>query len=367
MSANVKRWLLGMALCLAGGHLYAQTYWKNPLNETVNVIQGIAMPGAARQPFARLPDALKLTVRTPVWNLGQQCAGEYVEFTSNAARISVRYQVQGVLQMPHMPATGVSGVDLYVHNGKGQWEWAPGRYSFKDTVNYTFDHLADQRGTIFRLYLPLYNGIKWLEIGVEPGKTLSFLPPADERPVVVYGTSIAQGGCASRPGLAWPSILGRKLNVPVINLAFSGNGRLEEPVISLMNTLSARIFVLDCMPNLADKTLYPEDELRKRIMAAVASLKEKHPQTPILLVEHSGGADPHLLDTRRMEEFRSTSAILTKVFKELKAKGISGIYHLSSAEIGMNIESTVDGVHPNDIGMMEHATAFARKIRAILK
>ncbi|MCY1540518.1 GDSL-like Lipase/Acylhydrolase family protein [compost metagenome] len=121
------------------------------------------------------------------------------------------------------------------------------------------------------------------------------------------------------------------------------------------------------MPNLANKDLYPEGELRKRITEAVDFLQKKHPLTPILLVEHSGRADSQLLETRLIDEFTYASTTLSKVFYELKAKGIKRIYLLKSAEIGMGIESTVDGVHPNDIGMMEHANAFAKKISAILK
>ena len=60
------------------------------------------------------------------------------------------------------------------------------------------------------------------------------LPVRRDKPVLVYGTSIAQGGVASRPGLAWTALLERKLDRPVINLAFSGNGRLEPEVLDLI-------------------------------------------------------------------------------------------------------------------------------------
>jgi GDSL-like Lipase/Acylhydrolase family len=96
----------------------------------------------------------------------------------------------------------------------------------------------------------LYNSVQWMEIGIQEGTLFNPLPTRKEKPIVVYGTSIAQGGCASRPGMAWPAILGRKLDRPLINLGFSGNGRLEKEVIDLMIEIDAKLFVLDCLPNL---------------------------------------------------------------------------------------------------------------------
>ncbi|MES2651064.1 MAG: SGNH/GDSL hydrolase family protein [Bacteroidota bacterium] len=345
----------------------AQTTWHNPLKAQFHVIQGQAQPSSIGASFQRLPNTLKDEVRQPVWALAQNTAGEYIEFTSIAKKITVRYQVSGALNMPHMPSTGVSGVDLYTHNEKGTWDWAPGKYVFKDTITYTFDNLATKRGNVFRLYLPLYNSVKWLEVGVDQAEAFTFLPINNQKPIVVYGTSIAQGGCASRPGLAWPSIFGRKINQPVINLAFSGNGRLETPILNHIAQIEAKLFILDCMPNLGSRSLYPEEEIRKRVNEAVTTLQKKQPNTPILLVEHSGGGNDHLLDTIRNKEFKISSQLLTKVYHELKAKGVKNIYLLTTKEINMGIESTVDGSHPNDIGMMEHAVAFKKKYREIFK
>ncbi|MEJ5993739.1 SGNH/GDSL hydrolase family protein [Pedobacter sp. Du54] len=342
----------------------AQT-WYNPLQQKFPVIQGQALPSTIGASYQRLPNTLKDEVRPPVWALGQNTAGEYIEFTSSAKKITVRYQVSGSLNMPHMPSTGVSGLDLYAHNERGMWDWAPGKYTFKDTISYTFDNLASKHGKIFRLYLPLYNSVKWLEVGVEKNETLTFLPITKQKPIVVYGTSIAQGGCASRPGLAWPSIFGRKINQPVINMAFSGNGRLETPILNHIAQTEAKLFILDCMPNLGSRTLYPEEEVRKRVNESVSTLRKAHPNTPILLVEHSGGGNEHLLDTLRNKEFKTSSQILTKIYNELKARGIKKIYLLTTKNINMGIESTVDGTHPNDIGMMEHAVAFEKKYKEI--
>src|SRR5690606_34899418 len=133
---------------------------------------------------------------------------------------------------------GMSGLDLFAQDSEGKWNWAPGKYSFGDTCAYTFSNLAitNNGATIsaFHLYLPLYQSVTWLQIGVEENEKFSFVPKIKEKPIVAYGTSILQGGVASRPGLAWTSILGRYLDKVIINLGFSGNGRFEKPLFDLM-------------------------------------------------------------------------------------------------------------------------------------
>ncbi len=364
----MKKLILLFAVLFAfGTKTYAQQLvWRNPLMASTTVINGQAQAETIGAKYQRLADAQQPRVRKEVWDLSLNTAGLYIEFKTNAKEINVRYTTKGMRAMNHMPATGVSGLDLYVKDGS-QWLWTSGQYSFKDTVSYKFGTIPPQKGT-FRLYLPLYAGVTWLEIGVDQSHDFAFVPVAPQRrAVMVYGTSIAQGGCASRPGLAWPAIFGRKINEPVINLGFSGNGRLEQPITDVMAQQAAKLFILDCIPNLGSQKLYPEEELRKRVFTAVETLQTKQSGVPILLVEHSGGNTNQLLDSGKNDGFRQSSAILNKLYKELKAKGKKNIYLLTTKEIGLTSESTVDGAHPNDIGMLEHAIAFEKKYKEIFR
>jgi len=337
--------------------------WQDPLEQKVLVVQG-KLPTMTTNSFQRLPDDIEQEVRPPVWSLSRQNAGLYIEFVTNAEAITIRYQVSEPVDMPHMPATGVSGLDLYAKNINGSWDWAAGSYRFGDTISYRFNNLSVSKEEKFRLYLPLYNSVTWMEIGVKADADLRFLTSPKENPIVVYGTSIAQGACASRPGLAWTSILGRQLDLPIINLGFSGNGQLEQPLIELISTIDARMFILDCMPNLTVGS-FPEKEIEERIKYSVAHLKSKHPNTPILLTEHSGGATDQIIDTARSSNYRYTSKIIRRVYTNLVRDGVKGIYLLEAKAISMGTESTVDGIHPNDIGMMQHATAYRNMITSI--
>lgn len=347
----------------------AKTWW-NPSASSYNVIEGRAWKDAEGFNYNRLPNIAKGSVRDPVWQLSKHSAGLSINFTSNSPNISIRYKVKGAHAMPHMPSTGVSGVDLYAKNNDGEWLWNRGNYKFSDTITYTFNDLYikeshHNKGRDYKLYLPLYNEVEWLEIGTE--KKSIFIPNQirKEKPIVVYGTSIAQGACASRPGMAWTSILERKLDSPVINLGFSGNGRLEDEVLNVIAEIDAEVFVIDCLPNLTQYTKENPQFVHDRIIASVKKLREKHPSTPVLLVEHSGYSDG-TTNKERYDYYSGLNTILQKAFHELQAEGVNDVFTLTKEELNLGIDSYVDGTHPNDLGMLQQASAYEKSIGKIL-
>lgn len=354
----------GLFLAMSG---YAQIHWYSPADAPVYVIQDQGWPDELKGKYLRLPERAREKIRPELWQLSRQSAGLSIRFHSNAPQITVRYQVEGPYAMPHMPTTGVSGIDLYAWDKNGKELWCAGNYSFGDTIRYTFNSLtyssSDKQDYEYCLYLPLYNSIKWLEIGVPEKSNFAFVSLRPEKPIVVYGTSIAQGACASRPGMCWTSMLGRKLDYPVVNLGFSGNGRLEEEFISLLNEVDASLYVLDCMPNLTNRS--PE-EITDLLIQAVNQIREKHPATPILITEHDGYANQYT-NQQQAKAYQKTNEASRQALTNLKAIGISQLYLLTYEEIGMPQEATVDGVHPTDYGMVCYASAYEKKIKEILR
>jgi len=345
--------------------------WWNPADSNSLVIDGQAWPGEVASIYHRLPRQAEGVVRSSVWNLSKQSAGLSVRFRSDAESITVRYKVKGNHAMSHMPATGVSGVDLYAKTSDGDWRWYRGNYSFSDTIQYHFSNIDPKekyhnKGREYQLYLPLYNEVEWLEIGVPHKAVLEPLPIRLEKPVVVYGTSIAQGACASRPGMAWTSILGRKLDRPLINLGFSGNGRLEEEVINYVTEIEAKIYVLDCLPNLGASKDRSLEEVRQLLISAVQQIRKRRPSTPILVVEHDGYSDG-AVDAGRYKTYTDLNRIAKEAFSQLQAEGVRDIHLLTKEELNLSNESFVDGTHPTDLGMMEYAVAYEHAIREILK
>ncbi|MEQ8419546.1 MAG: SGNH/GDSL hydrolase family protein [Arenibacter algicola] len=349
----------------------ADLIWWNPAESNSLVVEGQAWQGEIISTYRRLPKQAEGVVREAVWNLSKHSAGLSLRFRSDAKSITVRYKVKGNHAMPHMPATGVSGVDLYAKTSDGDWRWYRGKYSFADTIQYKYSNIDPNeeyhdKGREYQLYLPLYNEVEWLEIGVPEDAVMEPLPLRQEKPIVVYGTSIAHGACASRPGMAWTSILGRELDRPLINLAFSGNGRMEEEVINFITQIDAKIFVLDCLPNLGATKDRSLEEVRQLIISGVKQIRTKRPSTPILVVEHDGYSDG-AVDVDRYKTYTDLNRIAKEAFAQLQSEGLGDIHLLTKEELNLSMESFVDGTHPTDLGMMEYAVAYEKALREILK
>ncbi|NPA38015.1 MAG: acetylhydrolase, partial [Chlorobi bacterium] len=330
--------------------------WWNPALNSFYTIDGQGWPGKTENTFDRLPAYAKDKVRKPVWELSHNSAGLLIRFLSNSNKIVVRYKVSGNLAMPHMPATGVSGVDLYGKDKNGNWHWYRGdKPNGKDIITHFRNLNGDKKAEVkeYRLYLPLYNTVEQLEIATVKGSLFEPLKTRAEKPIVVYGTSIAQGACASRPGMAWTAILERKMDRPVINLGFSGNGRLEPELIDLIAEIDAKIYILDCLPNLLPGKKYSPDEIYKRIIHSVKQLKENRPGVPILLADHAS-------------DHPGLNEISHRAFADLKSSGMTGIYLLTHNDTGLTSDSFVDGTHPSDYGMVSYAQAYEKKLRRIL-
>jgi hypothetical protein len=305
-------------------------------------------------PYDRLPSKAHGKVPEAVWDLSHDCAGLCARFTTDAPSIQVRWTLlKPELAMPHMPATGVSGIDLYAKETGGAWRFvANGRPAAASNVA-TF---AVSPGKPYLLYFPLYNGLKSIEIGIPNGRTISAYKPASgktPKPIVFYGTSITQGGCASRPGMAFTAIVGRTLDVPVINLGFSGNGRMELALANLLAELDPSVYVLDCLWNMTPELV------GQRVEPFVKRLRQSRPNTPILLVEDYN-----------MRNISPTpmGVVLRSVYEKLKAEGVANLYLLGSQDVlGTDGEGTVDGCHLTDLGMLRAANAFTKKLASILQ
>lgn len=358
--------LLLCAFCAKAQDSTAKTWW-NPATATMHVLEGRAWPVENTQPFARLPLKAQATVPPEVWDLSRQAAGLMIRFKTSSPEVTIRYQVERPIALPHMPATGVSGVDLYYHTSSGKELWAAGKWSFKDTIEYNYSKLQPGIDGEYHLYLPLYNVVKWMEIGTRQGSTFTPLPGRTEKPIVVYGTSIAQGACASRPGMAWTAILSRQLNMPLINLGFSGNGRLDEGVNNLLTEIQAAVYVLDCLPNLAGNRLkYDDKEIYNRLINAGKRLRTASATVPILLTDHFGYTDSGINPEKKME-YERVNRINHEAFAALKKEGVKNLYLLDISNLKQNIETMVDGTHPTDYGMTNYANAYAHALKSILK
>jgi len=313
--------------------------------------------------FWRLPVRAREKVREPVWNLAQCPAGAHLAFKSNTSTLAVRVTNRDTGYMPHMASTGSNGLFLYVGPPGRMRPWAA---AIPERRSATFERLlfrgVARRTREFRLYLPLYKPLDALEVGLSPGARL--LPPSAptvKKPVVFYGTSITQGGCASTAGSDFVSTVGRRLNLDAVNLGFSGNGRGEPELAELIAEIDAALYVLDYAANV------DAARLGRTLPRFVRILRDGHPSTPILLVTNLLAASYDFAPERRrvLEDRRD---IMMAFYVRRRRSGDRHI-HLADGfgllPFGADA-LTVDGVHLSDHGFQIVAERLAAVIEQIL-
>jgi len=354
-----------LALLLVGGGAAAQdaddTRW---VEATELGLEGQGWPDTAH-PYGRLPAKAEGVVRPDVWGLAQDSAGFCARFVTDARTIRARWTLRSEsLAMNHMPATGVSGLDLYTRlPGAQAWHWlGVGRPESVTNEAILADGLPTEARE-YLLYLPLYNGVASLSVGVPAGASLDPAPPRPpdrSRPICCYGTSIVQGGCASRPGMAYPALLGRWLDRPVINLGFSGNAFAEPEVAALLAELDPCVYVLDPLPNMSPEMV------TERIGPFVRTLRAAHAETPIVLVESIEYQNAAVMPGSR-SAYQTRNAALRAVYETLQGEGLAGLHYVPGEPLlGGDGEGTVDGTHPTDLGFMRIAEALRPMLGKVL-
>ena len=311
--------------------------------------------------FDRLPGKAEGKVRPPVWGLSRHSAGMSALFATDATTIYVRYKLlSGNVAMTHMPATGVSGVDLYARDENGTWRWVAVTRPTKQEISEKLTEGLKPGFREYRVYLPLYNGTESLEIGVPEGAKFEPIPPRAEKPVVFYGTSILHGGCASRPGMAWPSIVCRALDLPHINLGFSGNGTMDDSIGALMAEIDAAAYVIDCLPNMK------ADLVAKRTVPLVKQLRAARPDASIILVEDRFYTNGWIRPAQ-VERNETSQKALREAYEALVAEGVKKLYYVEGDNlVGDDNEACVDGSHPSDLGMMRQAKVLIPVLKKAL-
>jgi hypothetical protein len=299
--------------------------------------------------FNRLPGRAKGKVTENVWKQSLQTAGICIRFITNSKQIGAIWD--GGEPMYHMANTANSGLDLY-EKKDGKWEFcAVGRPKATRTVHVMAKKQPGET-TEYLLYLPLYNKVTEMKIGIEPDAFIAPAPPRpkDRKPILFYGTSMTQGGCANRCGMCHPALLGRWLDREVINLGFSGAGKMEMEMAELVSELDPAVYVFECLPNMTI------DMVKERVEPFVKFVRKARPDTPIILVENP------------LKGQGEQNAELKKIYDKLMGEGMKNLFYMPSGGLFEGEENgTVDGVHPTDLGFFRMAVYYKPFLKKILE
>lgn len=320
--------------------------------------------------YRRLPldkKALFETVNNNLNILSEDTAGGQVAFRTNSTKILIKAKNIIGHDMVNMTASGQCGFDCYIGQnderlkfyGITKFDIKEKEYECEIVSNLKADNVRD-----VLINFPLYDGVSEVEIGVEEDSIV--LPPKPfDAPgkIIFYGTSITQGGCATRPGMAYTNILSRWLNREVINLGFSANGLGEYEMAELIADIhDASFIVLDYEANSGTN-----GRLEASLVGFIDIIRKKHPNIPILVVSRiqylADFYDEQLLSRRNeLREFQ------VKVVEEKKKQGDEHIYFLNGHELLDDYfdEYTVDFIHPTDLGFWKMAEGFYKVIKKLL-
>jgi hypothetical protein len=326
-------------------------------------VEGRAFGEMERQRwFDRFPSAADGKVTNAVWRLSRDSAGMMVRFKTDATEIWANYTLRTErLAGANMTAIGASGIDLYARDDAGKWRWVGVTRPDKKVVRQQIISGLKPGFREYAAYLPLYNGVEDLSIGVRPDAKFEPLAPRQDKPIVFYGTSITHGASASRPGMVHTAILGRRFDRPVVNLGFSGNGRMDAAVGDLLVKIDAAVFVIDCLPNMS------APDVREKCIPLVKQLRAAQPNTPIVLVEDRRNTNSWILPARD-KHHTDNHAALRESFETLKKEGVKGIHYLAGDDLlGHDAEAATDGSHPSDLGFVRQADLFEPVLRTALR
>lgn len=360
--------LISLACLLMSSGLQAQT-WYDAKNGG-NHVFGNGWPTSTQNKYQRCPTTVRTKLGSKMWNNSLLTAGLYVRFRTDAKAISVKYEMtQAATQHYFVSTFGQSGVDLYARSADGKtYHWlAPhvGNAGFGSpaTANYRNIIPANMEGEAvceYVLYLPSLNGISSLQVGTTDANTFEWIEvPEESDYIVAYGSGTVQGASASHPGNTWTNIVGRALDIQVLNFGFMDMAKLESRVFDVLAELNPKAYIIDAMTDMQSSSNY----IVERVVAGVTTIRATR-NCPILLVESPGTPDK-LIHPATEVLHTEANAKLKEAYNQLKEEGFRNIFYLSQEEIGLTSDNFLDATHVNDLGMKRYAEVYLAKLAYI--
>ena len=311
--------------------------------------------------FKRMPDNVAAATNEGVKTLNYNTAGGRVKFTTNSKYIAIKAIMPAVTIFPHMTLAGTSGFDLYIDEGVRSTYYKTfmppiGMKDGYESILY-FSHEKERSITI---NFPLYNSVNNLYIGLQNSASVySGVEYTYKKPVLYYGSSITQGGCASRPGNSYEAIISRSLNCDYINFGFAGSARGEEILVEYMSGMDISVFVCDYDHNAPDveHLSVTHEKLFKKI-------RSKSSELPIILISRPNFENDVLDSIIRRDIIYSTYINAVK-------SGDDNVFFIDGKSLFKDENRdccTVDGCHPNDAGFLRMAEVIGFTVKqALLK
>ncbi len=304
--------------------------------------------------LVRLPTAVAAQVGEGMRHLATRTAGGRVCFVTDSPYIALHCVIEGHV-MNNMSWSGSASFDLYMDGEfRGLFRSVP----TGDQTQLLYQCPGSPEGERqMELNFPLYAGAKQVYVGVKKGSVVRAVHPyKDTLPIVYYGSSITQGGCATRPGMSYQSYICRDTLVDYVNLGFSGSAKGEKEIREYIASLSCSILVLDWDHNLTDAP-----SLEQVHYPMYQAFRATHPTTPIIFISRP--------DFRPEPTIIAMRQVIIDTYEKAKAMGDENVYFIDGEIIFGEThrgECTVDGCHPNDLGFYRFYQTLCPMIKKLL-
>lgn len=325
-------------------------------------LEGFPWDGENETFLYRLPDRMKDEVTQAVCQLAYNTAGGVIHFCTDSTAVLLKGSYRPVSLMPHMPFTGQGGFDVMLCAEDGEHLVANLYGEVTDIINKKFDFALSRRLPEgmheYKIYLPLYAGLESLKIGLSEGAKVEKAPAYKVKPVLFYGSSITQGGCASRPSNCHAAQLAARVGAEQINLGFSGNAKGEANIAELIASLDLSCFVMDY-----DHNAPTLEHLMKTHEPFFKIIRERRPELPVVMVSRpSSGWLPAEADAMRRD-------VVMQTYINARHNGDKNVYFVDGTrffdETSREMVS-VDKSHPTDLGFYMMTKAILPVLRQAL-
>lgn len=299
----------------------------------------------------RMPYEAAMKVNAGVQGLSGNAAGGRVRFVTDSSYIAINCSTEPG-KMPHFALTGSAGFDIYVDNSYAGTYMPP--FDIQDGYESIID-LGCKKERSITINMPLYSSVKKLYVGIENDAFLKeHRPYRYQTPFVAYGSSITQGGCASRPGMSYLSIVSRKFDSDYINLGFSGSARGEDEMVRYINQLDMSLFIYDY-----DHNATFTSDLEKTHERFFLLFREAHPDTPVIMMNRP--------KRNLCDEEKKRREVIERTYNNALSRKDKNVYFVTNTALTelCKDEGTVDNVHPTDFGFASMAQAVCEQMEKI--
>lgn len=333
--------------------------WLSPRSEPF-VITGFPWIEKDRV-YRRLPLKPNYEIPKNVDLLADCTAGGQIRFRTDSKSIQIKVKLTGVANMNHMPATGQCGFDCYISHGSELYYCSTTTYDHSKT-EYQCELYKHEKSILKDVVInfPLYQGVEEVLIGIN--KESNIIGPTKlkyDKNIIFYGTSITQGGCASRPGMSYTNILSRKLSANCINLGFSGSGCGEPELAHIISEIpQIGCLILDYEPNCVSTQLF-----KTTLPSFIEVFREAHKTTPVIVISRTPSSGENFYE-EVLKDRRERCEFQNQLVNNLRENGDLNTYFVDlGGALGQDFyECTVDGDHPTDLGF----SLIAEKLEPII-